>query len=65
MPVSERDIYTTAHLTIKQHGPTASYFAATRADELLDAGDMEGSAVWRRVLKAIEELNRAQREQQQ
>ena len=27
-----------------------------RADELLDAGDMDGQAVWKRVLVAIDEL---------
>jgi len=27
-----------------------------RADELLDAGDLDGAAVWRRVLKTIEVL---------
>ncbi len=27
-----------------------------RADELMDAGDMEGRAVWPRIVKAIEEL---------
>jgi hypothetical protein len=27
-----------------------------RADELLDAGDMDGQAVWKRILAAIEKL---------
>jgi len=27
-----------------------------RADEMLDAGDMDGQAVWKRILAAIEEL---------
>ncbi len=27
-----------------------------RADEYLAAGDMEGVAVWKRIVKAIEEL---------
>jgi hypothetical protein len=31
-------------------------FAAGRADELLEDGDIDGSAVWRRILAAIEEL---------
>ncbi len=30
--------------------------AAMRADERLAAGDMEGEAVWIRIVKAIEEL---------
>ena len=28
----------------------------------LEKGDMEGTAVWRRVLKAVEELRRTERE---
>ena len=27
-----------------------------RADELLEAGDMDGQAVWKQILAAIEEL---------
>ncbi len=30
--------------------------AAMRADECLAAGDMEGEAVWLRIMRAIEEL---------
>jgi hypothetical protein len=29
-----------------------------RTDELLDAGDLDGVAVWRRIIRAIEELQR-------
>ena len=35
--------------------------AAMRADSFLEAGDMAGSAVWRRVLKAIKEIWREER----
>ena len=27
-----------------------------RADELMEAGDMDGRAVWLRIVKAVEEL---------
>ncbi len=27
-----------------------------RADDLLDQGDLDGAAAWRRIIKAIEEL---------
>ncbi len=27
-----------------------------RADELLEAGDLDGQAVWKRIIRAIEEL---------
>jgi hypothetical protein len=31
-------------------------FAAQRADELFAEGDLDGAAVWRRILHAVEEL---------
>ncbi len=45
-----------ANLLIKQYGDDAPIEAAMRADELMEAGDMGGRAVWLRVAKAIEEL---------
>ena len=53
---SDLDIYRSASLLIKQHGQDAPIQAAMRADELLEAGDLDGVAVWRRVLRAVEEL---------
>ena len=53
---SDLDIYRTANELIKQHGEDAPIHAAMRADELLDAGDMDGQAVWKRIITAIEEL---------
>ena len=42
---SNIDIYQTANELIKQHGDDAPIHAAMRADELLNAGDMDGQAV--------------------
>ena len=53
---SNRDIYASANELIKQHGEDAPIHAAMRADELLDAGDQDGQAVWKRILKAVDEL---------
>ncbi len=53
---SDLDIYRSANELIKQHGDAADIEAAMRADELAADGDMEGRAVWLRILKAIEEL---------
>ncbi len=53
---SDSDIYRSANELIKQHGDAADIKAAMRADELMDAGDMEGEAVWLRIVKVIEEL---------
>ncbi len=53
---SDLDIYRSANELIKQYGDAADIEAAMRADERLAAGDMEGEAVWIRIVKAIEEL---------
>ena len=54
--VADKDIYRSANELIEQHGEDAPVHAAMRADELMDAGDMEGRAVWIRIVKAVEEL---------
>ncbi len=41
---------------MKQHSQDASIEAAMRADAMLDKGDLEGCAAWRRILRAVEEL---------
>ncbi len=53
---SDLDIYRSANEIIKQHGEDAPTEAAMRADVLMEAGDMEGRAVWLRIGRAIEEL---------
>ena len=54
--IADIDTYRSAHLLIKRHGDDAPIEAAMRADELMEAGDMEGVAVWLRVIRAIEEM---------
>ena len=54
--VADKDIYRSANELIEQHGEDAPLHVAMRADELLENGDLEGKAVWMRILKAIEEL---------
>ncbi len=53
---SNLDIYRAAHLLIKRHGDDAPIEAAMGADELMEAGDIKGEAVWLRIVKAIAEL---------
>ncbi len=50
------DIYPSAKLLIDHHGQDALIEAALKADELLDAGDFDGQAVWLRIRKAVLEL---------
>ncbi len=52
----EIDIYRAAKPYIDQHGDQAVVQAAMQADAQLAAGDMEGAAMWRRIIKAIEDL---------
>ncbi len=60
--IDDPDIFRAAKLMIDQHGADAPIRAAQRADELLEEGDVDGAAVWRRILEAIEELQRERRE---
>ncbi len=47
-------------LLIKQRGALeAEIEAAQRADELLEAGDMDGRGVWLSVVEAVKELSEA------
>ncbi len=45
-----------ANILVKQHGEDAAIKAAMRADAMLEKGDLDGHAVWRRILRAVEEL---------
>ncbi len=58
MSVAQIDIWRSAKLLIDQHGDEAPIFAAMRADELLDASDLDGATAWRQIIRAIEELQR-------
>ncbi len=53
---SDLDIYRSANLLVKQHGQDAPIHAAMRADAMLGKGDLAGVAVWKRILRAVEEL---------
>ncbi len=59
--IADIDIYRSANELIKQHGDAADIEAAMRADELMEAGDMDGRAVWLRIVKAVEELQSEER----
>ncbi len=50
------DIYRTATVLMRERGEDAVIEAAMRADALLDKGDMEGRALWLRIIAAIKEL---------
>ena len=53
---SDLDIYRVANLLVKRHGQDAPIHIAMRADAMLEAGDLDGCAVWKRIVRAVEEL---------
>jgi len=60
MSVGDLDIWRSAHVLIEQHGPDAAVHAAMKADALLATGDVQGAAVWKQIVRAINILQRKQ-----
>ncbi len=54
--IPDIDLYRSANLLVKQHGDDAPIHAAMRADAMLEAGDLDSYAVWKRILRAVGEL---------
>ncbi len=54
--IPDLDIYRSANVLVKRHGEDAPITAAMRADAMLEKGDLDGYAVWKRILRAVEEL---------
>ena len=54
--IPEIDIWRVANLMLKRYGDEADIESAIRAEELADAGDRAGEAVWRRIVDAIGQL---------
>ena len=54
--ISDREIWQAAGAMIKRYGEDAATEAAIRADKLLAEGDLEGCALWKRIMRAAEEL---------
>ena len=49
-------IYRSAQVLVKILDQDALIQAAMRADAMLDKGDLDGYAAWKRILRAVEEL---------
>jgi hypothetical protein len=54
--IPEIDIWRVANLMLKRYGDVAEVESARRAEELAEAGDWAGEAVWRRIIDAIGQL---------
>ena len=56
--IFDLDIYRSAKVIINQYGKDAPIYAAMRADAALEGGDLDRLRVWKRILRAVEELQR-------
>ena len=57
---SDLDIYRAANILVKRYGEDAVLEAAQRADVMLERGDMDGYAMWKQIVKAVEEMQRTE-----
>ena len=57
---STLDIYRSANVLIREHGEGAALEAAKHADAMLAKGDLDGLAAWKRIVKAVEEIQRTE-----
>ena len=54
--VPDLDIFRSAQALVKCHGEDAPIHAAMKADAMLEAGDLDGYTVSKRIVKAVEKL---------
>jgi hypothetical protein len=54
--IPEIDIWRVVNLMLKRYGDEADIESAIRAEELAEAGDRAGEAIWRRIIDAIGQL---------
>ena len=54
--MDREDIYLAAQLLVEQYGPSATAQAKENVDAFLARGDVESAMGWKRVLRAILEL---------
>ena len=57
--IPDLDIYRSAQVLVKILDQDAPIHAAMRADAMLERADLDGYAVWKRILRAVEELQGA------
>ena len=54
--IPEIDIWRAANLMLQRYGENAEPESAARIDELAADGDLDGAAVWRRIMDAVAQL---------
>ncbi len=58
--IPDLDIYRAANILVKRCGEDAALKAARRADVMLERGDMDDYAVWKSIVRAVEEVQRTE-----
>ncbi len=56
--IHDLDIYRSANVLVKRYGEDAVLKAAQRADVMLERGDLDDYAVWKSIVRAVEEMQR-------
>ena len=56
--IFDLDIYRSAKVIINQYGKDAQIHSTKRAIAMLDKDDLDAYAIWKRILRAVEELQR-------
>ncbi len=56
--IHDLDIYRSANVLIREHGDEAALEAAKHADAMLEKGNLEGQTVWKRIVRAVGEIQR-------
>ena len=54
--IDDIDIYRAAKLLIDKHSAEATIIAIKHATKMLDDGDVDGYAVWKRIVNAINDM---------
>ena len=54
--ITDLDIYRSARVLIDQHGEDAPFWAAQKADAMLESGNLDGKRLWLMILEAVEDL---------
>lgn len=55
--MEDKDVFRYARELVDRYGANAPALAALRVDAMLDAGDLDGVVVWKRLSRAVEELS--------
>jgi hypothetical protein len=58
MRPSNSDVWRTASALVVEHGSEAGFVARLRADTLLKQYDVDGHLLWKRIARAVREIQR-------